>query len=99
MLRVREDGLPHHGAPRRGARGSTRKGMAMRAIHAALFEMGLLAILMPLIAWWLAVSLLQAFVMDLGFSAFYMAYAFVFNLAYDRLFPLPEWQRATPWEQ
>jgi uncharacterized membrane protein len=24
---------------------------------------------------------------------FYMGYAFVFSWAYDRLFPLPEWQK------
>jgi uncharacterized membrane protein len=28
--------------------------------------------------------------MDIGFAAFYMVYAFVFNLAYDRVFPLPQ---------
>ena len=30
--------------------------------------------------------------MDVSFAAFYVVYAFVFNWAYDRLFPLPEWQ-------
>jgi len=29
--------------------------------------------------------------MDLAIAAFYVAYAFVFNLAYDRAFPLPSW--------
>jgi uncharacterized membrane protein len=32
--------------------------------------------------------------MDISFALFYMGYAFVFNLAYDRVFPLPEWRRA-----
>ena len=40
------------------------------------------------------ISLLQALVMDMALAAFYMAYAFVFNWAYDRVFPLPEWQEA-----
>jgi uncharacterized membrane protein len=30
--------------------------------------------------------------MDVAFAVFYLIYAYVFNLAYDRLFPLPEWK-------
>ena len=56
-----------------------------------LFEAGLLLILMPPIAWYLGIGLVEAFVMDLAIAAFYVAYAFVFNLAYDRAFPLPGW--------
>lgn len=72
--------------------GTTRKRLGQRIVHAVLFEIGLLALLLPFIAWWLGLSLWQALLMDLGFSAFYMAYAFAFNWGYDRLFPLPEWQ-------
>jgi uncharacterized membrane protein len=69
-------------------RGDTQKSMPMRVLHAVLFELGLLIALMPLIAWYLGVSLWQALVMDVSFALFYMGYAFVFNLAYDRVFPL-----------
>jgi uncharacterized membrane protein len=75
--------------------GGTRKSFGIRVLHAALFEGGLLVALMPLIAWYLGVSLLQAFMMDVSFALFYLVYAFVFNWAYDRIFPLPDWQ-ATP---
>jgi uncharacterized membrane protein len=78
----------------RRATGSTRKTLAVRVLHAMLFELGLLAVLMPFIAWYLGVSLWMALVMDLSFAAFYVVYAFGFNWAYDRLFPLPEWRRA-----
>lgn len=71
--------------------GTTAKTVAVRLFHTVLFEVGLLAVLMPFIAWYLGVSLWQALVMDISFALFYMAYAFVFNWAYDRLFPLPEW--------
>lgn len=74
-------------------RGSTQKTMALRIAHSVLFELGLLIVLMPFIAWYLGVSLLQALVMDISFALFYLVYAFFFNLAYDRIFPLPEWQR------
>lgn len=73
--------------------GTTRKNVRVRVLHAVLFELGLLALLMPLIAWYLRISLWEAFWMDVYIAAFYVVYAFVFNWAYDRLYPLPEWQR------
>jgi len=73
-------------------RGSTQKTGPIRALHTMLFEGGLLLALLPPIAWYLGISLWQAFLMDVSFALFYMGYAFVFNWAYDRLFPLPEWQ-------
>ncbi|MCA2013116.1 PACE efflux transporter [Cereibacter sphaeroides] len=74
--------------------GTTLKSPRLRLLHAVLFEGGLLIVLMPFIAWYLGVSLWHALVMDLSFALFYMAYALAFNWAYDRLFPLPEWQKA-----
>ena len=71
--------------------GSTLKSLRARILHAVTFEVGLLIVLLPFIAWYLGVTLWQALVMDLACAAFYVVYAFVFNLAYDRLFPLPEW--------
>ena len=71
--------------------GSTKKTHGMRILHTVLFEIGLLMVLMPFIAWYLGISLWQAFVMDASFALFYMVYAYVFNLTYDRMFPLPEW--------
>ncbi len=70
--------------------GDVRKTLVTRIVHAALFEIGLLAVLMPFIAWYLGVSLVQAFVMDLSFALFYLVYAFAFNWAYDAVFPLAE---------
>jgi uncharacterized membrane protein len=69
--------------------GHTRKKLGHRVVHVALFEIGLLVLLLPMIAWYLGISLLQALLMDLAFVVFYVAYAFAFNLAYDRIFPLP----------
>jgi uncharacterized membrane protein len=71
---------------------STEKTFTLRIAHAVLFEIGLLLMLMPLIALYLGITLWEAFVMDLAFALFYMGYALVFNWAYDRMFPLPEWQ-------
>jgi uncharacterized membrane protein len=74
-------------------RGGTRKTLALRVAHAVLFELGLLVVLLPFIAWYLGVTIWQALVMDIAFALFYLVYAFFFNLAYDRVFPLPEWKR------
>lgn len=44
---------------------------------------------LPAMAWWLEISLLEALVLDLGFVVFYLVYAFVYNLLYDKVFPIP----------
>ncbi|RUT35052.1 PACE efflux transporter [Arsenicitalea aurantiaca] len=69
--------------------GTVRKTVAVRVLHAVLFELGLLAVLLPFIAWYLGISLIDALIMDIAFALFYMVYAFVFNWGYDRVFPLP----------
>ena len=71
--------------------GGTEKTARIRLLHAVLFELGLLIVLLPFIAWYLGISPWQALVMDAGFAVFYVVYALAFNWAYGRLFPLPEW--------
>ncbi|HWV20285.1 MAG TPA: PACE efflux transporter [Devosia sp.] len=74
--------------------GGTAKTTRIRVAHAVLFELGLLMIMLPLVAWYLQISIWQALIMDIALALFYMGYAFVFNWAYDRVFPLPEWKEA-----
>lgn len=62
----------------------------LRALHAVLFETFLLLFTVPMVAWWLDMGIWQAFVTDLGFVFFFLVYAYVFNWAYDRVFPIPE---------
>lgn len=69
--------------------GNTRKSYPLRLLHAALFEIGFLIMLIPPVSWYLGMSLWDTFVMDVSIAVFYMVYAFGFNLAYDRTFPLP----------
>ena len=70
--------------------GSVRKSLAVRLLHALMFEAGLLILLIPMIAWYLGIGLWQALLMDLAIVVFYLVYTFCFNLAYDRVFPLPQ---------
>lgn len=69
-------------------RGTLHKTLAIRVAHTFLFEAGLVLMLIPLIAWYLGLSLWDALIMDLAIVTFYLVYAFFFNIAYDRIFPV-----------
>ena len=55
----------------------------VRVVHALLFEGGLVAFGVPLIAWWLKVSLWQAFLLDIGVLLFFLPYTYVYHWGYD----------------
>ncbi|MBN3818110.1 multidrug/biocide efflux PACE transporter [Paraburkholderia sp. Se-20369] len=61
------------------------RNLGMRIVHAVAFELGLVAMVVPLAAWWLGVGLLEALLLDLGIVLFFLPYTFCFNLAYDHL--------------
>ncbi len=75
--------------------GHTAKGLGLRIAHSILFEFGLLVVLMPFLAWYLGITLIQAFWMDIAFALFYLVYAFVYNWVYDIVFPVPGEVRAS----
>lgn len=68
--------------------GLVAKQTKHRVIHAIGFELSLLAISLPVIAWFLNISLFAALMMDLGLAVFYLFYSFGYNWAYDKVFPL-----------
>ncbi|UQS18043.1 multidrug/biocide efflux PACE transporter [Pseudomonas sp. HS6] len=55
----------------------------VRVAHALLFEGGLIVMGVPLIAWWLSVSLWQAFLLDIGVLLFFLPYTYVYHWGYD----------------
>lgn len=63
--------------------------LGRRVLHAVGFEGGLVLALVPTIAWWLDIGLVQAFVIDLGLIVFFLIYTFAFNWGFDRVFGLP----------
>jgi len=69
-------------------RGSIEKTMALRVAHTMLFEAGLVVMLIPLIAWTLGIGLWAALLMDIAIVIFYLVYGFLFNIVYDRVFPV-----------
>ena len=71
-------------------RGAVQKTVLIRVLHAVLFEGGLLLLFLPAIAWYLNISLWEAFKMDIAMATFYLIYAFIYNWIYDKVFPIPE---------
>lgn len=65
------------------------RSLRRRVLHGLGFEGGLVVMLVPLMAWWLETTLLQAFIADLGVLAFFFVYAIVFTWAFDKVFGLP----------
>ncbi|MDF2152462.1 PACE efflux transporter [Vibrio sp. CAU 1672] len=63
------------------------RGLAMRIGHTVGFEGGLIFITIPVIAWFLQITLLQALALEAGFLVFFLFYATGFNWAYDRVQP------------
>lgn len=71
---------------RKMGRYRTQRGFLLRALHALLFEAGLLIVTIPLVAYMLDMGLIQAFIVDLGFVVFYLVYAFVYNYIFDKIY-------------
>lgn len=72
-----------------------RRTVRRRVAHAIGFEGGMVAMTLPLIAWWLNMSWWEALLTDLGLMAFFLVYAFAFNWAFDHVFGLPASARPT----
>jgi uncharacterized membrane protein len=66
-----------------------RLGFAMtlkvRALHAISFETGLIVAVVPLAAWWLSISLWEAFLLDIGLLLLFLPYTMLFNMGYDKV--------------
>lgn len=69
-------------------RTADQRATTWRVIHAAGFEIGLLLMSLPMVMAWTAMGWIEALLVDIGLALAYVAYAFVFNLGYDRAFPI-----------
>lgn len=73
---------------RLSGRTADRRPTRWRIVHALGFEFGLLALTLPVLMWWTGMGWLEALIADLVLASAYVIYAFVFNLCYDRAFPI-----------
>ena len=71
-------------------RGGAKRTVPVRIAHALLFEAFLYATGTVFIAWWLEITLLHSAVVGLGFSVFFLIYAYIYNWLYDLVFPIPQ---------
>ena len=69
-----------------------RRGRSLlrRVVHAIGFEGGLVLAIVPMFAWALQTSLVDAFLLDIGLVVFFVLYSFAFNWAFDLVFGLPK---------
>ena len=67
-----------------------------RVGHAIGFQLTLVVFLIPLIAWWMDISLVKAFWLDLAFIIVIPIYTFIFNWCFDKLFGLPSSAHVRP---
>lgn len=66
-----------------------QRSTLMRIVHAVLFEAVLFGATVPLIMGFMGITFMQALVLDIGFMIFVPCYAFVYNIAYDKVYPMP----------
>ncbi len=73
----------------RAGRVSSQRSLIGRIVHAVGLEVWLVLTSMPIVIWWLGLTIPQALLMDLTVSTIVMVYTFIYSWCYDRLFPLP----------
>jgi uncharacterized membrane protein len=78
---------------RLAGRSADRRPYRLRVLHAFGFEGGILALGLPVIVWWTGMGWFEALIADIALACAYVAYAFGFNLSYDRLFPIEQAER------
>lgn len=68
--------------------------VTIRCIHAIGFELGLLAVTLPLYMLWYQVGVHKAFTMVAALLVFFLIYTFLFTLLFDKVFELPSRSRS-----
>ena len=72
----------------RAGRIPTERSFYYRVLHALGFETGLVITSLPIVVWWLGLTILQAFLIDIVVTSFIVFYTVLFGWGYDRLFPV-----------
>lgn len=75
---------------------SKSRTVKRRIVHAIGFQITLVIFLIPLIAWWMDISLVAAFWLDVAFIIIIPIYTFIFNWTFDKLFGLPVFAQIKP---
>ncbi|SJN17232.1 hypothetical protein FM125_01350 [Micrococcus lylae] len=70
--------------------GTTGRPLRVRVAHAVLFQLGLVCMLVPTVAFILQVSLGEAIVIEGGLLVFFFLYTAVYAYCFDSVFGLPD---------
>ncbi|MDI9220817.1 multidrug/biocide efflux PACE transporter [Pantoea sp. EA-12] len=62
-----------------------KRGLGLRAVHALGFEGGFIVIGLPIAAWMLNITLLEAFVLEVAFFLFFLPYTMAYNWMWDKM--------------
>jgi uncharacterized membrane protein len=73
---------------RLSGRTADRRPYPIRILHALGFEGGLILMSLPIVMRWTGMGWFEALLADAALALAYVLYAFVFNLGYDRVFPI-----------
>lgn len=71
-------------------RTADRRPFRLRCLHALGFELGLFCMTLPVIVWWTGMGWVEAAIADIFLAITYTVYALLFNLGYDRMFPIAD---------
>ena len=65
--------------------------IGIRVVHALGFEGGMLFLTIPLVSWYLSLSLIDTLILEAGVLGFILVYTAVFNWLYDVYQPYQKW--------
>jgi uncharacterized membrane protein len=71
-------------------RAARSRSLGRRILHAIGFQITLLVFLIPLMAWWMDMTIVEALILDTALIVFFPIYMFAFNWLFDTLFGLPD---------
>lgn len=74
----------------RAGRIPTERTLVGRITHAIGFECVLVLTSLPIVIWWLGLTLLQALLLDVAVTGIVVAYTIMFGWCYDRIFPVKQ---------
>mgnify|MGYP003624611249 CR=1 FL=1 len=74
----------------RHGRVPTKRSLKGRMLHALGFELILMITSLPIVMWWLGLSLWQALVMDMALMGVVVLYTMAFTRVYDEVFPISQ---------
>ena len=74
----------------------TERSFAGRVVHAVGFEFGLVLTSLPIVMWWLGLTILQALMMDIIVTSMVVIYTMMFGWVYDKLFPISQTSACRP---